>query len=239
MDAPRLEHSLVDMMYEGFYAIFLLKNNNAPKDDADLAINVNRFLADFDRKAKAMSVSAEDVHLAKFAFCATADEVILRSSFAMRDAWARRPLQLTLFGEQLAGETFFIRLEELRARGSSHVQALEVFHMCLLLGFQGKYMIEGLEKLQYLTARLGDEIAAMKGKRAPFAPHWDRPDTVAHQLKAETPLWVIGSVFSLLALLAFMGMSNWATHSTKNMLAGYEDLVKLAPRAANITITLP
>lgn len=26
MDAPRLEHSLVDMMYEGFYAIFLLNN---------------------------------------------------------------------------------------------------------------------------------------------------------------------------------------------------------------------
>lgn len=239
MDAPRLEHSLVDMMYEGFYAIFLLKSNNAPKDDADLAASVNRFLADFDRKAKAISVSAEDIHLAKFAFCATADEVILRSNFAIRDAWARRPLQLALFGEQLAGETFFTRLEELRARGSSHVQALEVFHMCLLLGFEGKYMIEGTEKLNYLTARLGDEIAAMKGKRAAFAPHWERPDTVAHQLKSETPLWVIGSVFSLLALLAFMGLNSWSTHTTKNMLVGYEDLVKLAPRAANITITLP
>jgi len=36
-----------------------------------------------------------------------------------------------------------------------------------------------------------------------------------------------------------MGMSSWSTLATKNMLAGYEDLVKLAPRAANITITLP
>lgn len=239
MDAPRIEHSLVDLLYEGFYALFLLKNQNPPKDDADLAARINRYLAEFDRKTKALAVSAEDVFAAKFAFCATADEVILRSQFSIRDTWARRPLQLSLFGEQLAGETFFTRLEELRAKGSRHVQALEVYHMCLLLGFQGKYMIEGLEKLKYLTARLGDEIAAMKGKRAAFAPHWDRPDKVSHQLKSETPLWVIGSVFALLAMLAFLGLNSWSTHSTKKLLAGYTDLVKLAPRAANITITLP
>ena len=144
-----------------------------------------------------------------------------------------------MFGEQLAGETFFTRLEALRAGGASHLQALEVFHLCLLMGFQGKYMIEGLEKLNYLTARLGDEIAAQRGRRAAFAPHWDRPDQIAHQLKTELPLWVIGSVFTLLALLAFMGLHSWSTHATKNMLAGYADLVKLAPRAANITLTLP
>ena len=53
-----------------------------------------------------------------------------------------------LFGDQLAGENFFNRLESLRARGSAHLQALEVFHMCLLLGFQGRYIIEGSEKLR-------------------------------------------------------------------------------------------
>ena len=144
-----------------------------------------------------------------------------------------------MFGEQLAGETFFIKLEELRAKGSAHMQALEVYHMCLLLGCQGKYMIDGMEKLKYLTARLGDEIANMKGKRVGFAPHWDRPDKVVNQLKSELPLWVIGSVFALLGLLAFMGLNTWSTRSTGGMLSGYNDLVKLAPRAANITITLP
>jgi type VI secretion system protein ImpK len=173
------------------------------------------------------------------AFCATVDEIILKSQFKVRDSWELRPLQLTMFGEQLAGETFFIKLEELRAKGAKHVQALEVYHMCLLLGFQGKYMMEGTEKLKYLTARLGDEISNMKGKRAPFAPHWNRPDKVSHQLKTETPLWVITSVFALLGLVAYLGLSSWSTKSTKGLLGGYEDIVKLAPRAANITITLP
>jgi type VI secretion system protein ImpK len=104
---------------------------------------------------------------------------------------------------------------------------------------QGKYMLEGTEKLRYLTARLGDEISNMKGKRAPFAPHWNRPDKVTHQLKTETPLWVIGSVFALLGLVAYLALSGWSTSASKGMLGGYEDIVKLAPRAANITITLP
>ncbi|MET7443581.1 hypothetical protein, partial [Streptomyces sp. NPDC005568] len=46
--------------------------------------------------------------------------------------------------------------------------------------------------LAYLTARLGDEIAHMKGKRAPFAPHWPLPDQIAHRLKREVPVWAIG-----------------------------------------------
>jgi type VI secretion system protein ImpK len=175
----------------------------------------------------------------RVAFCATVDEIILKSQFKVRDSWELRPLQLTMFGEQLAGETFFVKLEELRAKGAKHVQALEVYYMCLLLGFQGKYMIDGSEKLRYLTARLGDEIASMKGKRAPFAPHWSRPDKVSHQLKTETPLWVISSVFALLGLVAYLGLSSWSTKSTKGLLGGYEDIVKLAPRAANISITLP
>jgi type VI secretion system protein ImpK len=239
MDAPRLVNSMTDLLYDGFYALFLLKSRNPPKDDAELAVRLQRYLAEFDRNAKNLDVTPEDIHLAKFAFCATADEIILKSQFKIRDSWERRPLQLTMFGEQLAGETFFTKLEELRAKGSAHVQALEVYHMCLLLGFQGKYLIEGTEKLRYLTARLGDEISNMKGKRAAFAPHWNRPDKVTHLLKNETPLWVIGSVFALLGLVAYMGLNSWSTRSTLGMLGGYDDLVKLAPRAANITISLP
>ncbi|MET3135575.1 type VI protein secretion system component VasF, partial [Oxalobacteraceae bacterium GrIS 1.11] len=34
--------------------------------------------------------------------------------------------KLLMFGDQLAGENFFNRLEVLRAKGSAHLQALEV-----------------------------------------------------------------------------------------------------------------
>jgi type VI secretion system protein ImpK len=116
---------------------------------------------------------------------------------------------------------------------------MEVFHMCLLLGFQGKYMMEGSEKLNYLTSRLGDEITHLKGKRAAFAPHWSAPDRIAHQLRHEVPLWVLGSVFGLLALTAFIGLRWQLGMHTRQALAPYENVVQLAPQTASITITLP
>ena len=98
--------SLVDLMYEGFYALSLLQNGSGPQDQAGFAEHMTRFLADVDRHAKPLGVHADDVHAAKYAFCAAVDEIILRSQYAIREAWETRPLQLRLFGDQLAGNTF-------------------------------------------------------------------------------------------------------------------------------------
>lgn len=231
--------TLLDLMYDGFYALFMLKNGNGPHDDTAFAHKMLQFLDDFGRSAKKQNAAPDDVDNAKYAFCAAIDEIILRSTFTIRDAWARRPLQLQLFGDQLAGEHFFNRLEELRARGSAHLQALEVFHMCLLLGFKGRYVLEGSEKLNYLTARLGDEIAHMKGKRGGFAPHAERPDQVTHKLRSDLPLWVLYSVFGLICVLGYVGLRTSLDRNSAAQMNAYNDVVKMAPRAANLTITLP
>ena len=231
--------SLVDIMYEGFYALFLLKGGCGPQDKTAFADHMSAFLGDVDRNAKALGVAAEDVTAAKYAFCAAVDEIILRSDYEIRDAWETRPLQLRLFGDQLAGEHFFQRLEDLRAKGSAHLQALEVFHICMLLGFQGRFALDGKDKLNYLSARLGDEIARMRGKSRGFAPHAERPDQVVHKLGSDLSLWVLTSVFALAGLGAYLGFRTTLAHETEGALASYNDLVKLPPRSANVTITLP
>ena len=100
-------------------------------------------------------------------------------------------------------------------------------------------ILEGTEKLNYLTGRLGDEISQLRGARAGFAPHWAAPDRIAHALKRDIPLWAIASVFALLALVAFLGLRWHLERQTAADLAPYAQLVKLAPQAAHITITLP
>jgi type VI secretion system protein ImpK len=237
--APTDAHSLVDLLYDGFYGLFLLKNGCPPVDDAAFSSKMQGFLDDVERRAKKLGISTEDTHSAKYAFCAAVDEIILRSDFPIRDKWAQQPLQLVIFGDQLAGEHFFSKLEALQAQGSVHLQALEVFHMCLLLGFQGKYALEGPEKLHFMTARLGDDIARLKGRSAGFAPAWARPDTVANKLRSDVPLWVVGTVFALIALSAFIAL-DWAlVRATRASIDGYGNIVRLAPAAANLTIRLP
>jgi type VI secretion system protein ImpK len=237
--APAANATLLDLMYDGFYALFMLKNGSAPQDHTEFQSRMTRFLDDFGRNARKKGASADDIDAAKYAFCAAVDEIILRSHFSIRDAWEMRPLQLTLFGDQLAGENFFNRLDALRTRSSEHIEALEVFHMCLLLGFQGRYILEGSEKLGYLTSRLGDEIAHMKGRRPGFAPHAERPDQVMHKLRSDLPLWVLCSVFALISALAYIGLRTSLSHQTEQQVSAYNDVVRMAPRQANITITLP
>jgi len=236
---PREASSLLDLLYDGFYMIFLLKNRCAPLDADSFRERIRSFLTTFERGAKRLDSPAKDVYLAKFAFCALVDEVVLMSQLKVRAEWERRPLQLEFFGEQLAGERFFEHLEKLRERGVAKLQLLEVFHMCLLIGFQGRYIIEGSEKLNYLTGRVGDEIAQIKGKRLGFAPHWAAPDRVAHALRREVPLWVIASVFALLGVLAFLGLRSTLDGRTAADLGGYSEVVKLPPAPAHVTITLP
>jgi type VI secretion system protein ImpK len=231
--------SLLDLLYDGFYMVILLRNRYVPSDAEAFRERIKQFLGNFERGAKRLDASTDDIHLAKFAYCALIDEVVLMSKLKLRDVWERRPLQLEFFGEQLAGEQFFQHLEVLRQGGAPRLQALEVFHMCLLMGFQGRYILEGSEKLNYLTGRLGDEIAQLRGKRPSFAPHWAAPDRIAHALKRDVPLWVIASVFALTGLLAFLGLRWTLERKTESDLAAYSQVVKLAPQSANITITLP
>ena len=231
--------TLVDLLYDGFYMVFLLRAGREPQDAARFRDQLSGFLKDFELRARRLGVDADDTRHASFAFCALVDEVMLQSSFEARAAWELKPLQLDLFGDHLAGDRFFEQLEALRQGGAARVQVLEVYHLCLLLGFQGRYLLEGNEKLAWLTARLGDEIAHLRGRRAGFAPHAEPPDRIAHQLRHELPLWTIGAVVALMGLLAFIGLRVFVQHGTDQDLAGFDKVIAHTPRQAHVTISWP
>lgn len=231
--------SLVDLLYDGFYMLLLLHHRCAPKEAEAFATDIRKFLDQFERTAKRHHFGSEDIFDAKYAFCAAVDEAILTSRMNIREIWERRPLQLVLFGDQLAGEHFFDKLESARNGGASRINALEVFHMCLLTGFKGRYLLEGPEKLKYLTAQLGEQIAHIKGRSSPFAPHWAAPDSISNALKRDIPIWVIGSVLALCGLIAYIGLDWHAAASVSESMEPFRDIVQLAPRAPSLTITLP
>lgn len=235
-DIPR---SLLDLMSEGFYMLLLLRRGQVPQAEQPFADAVRQFLANMERTATRQGIAGEDIHAAKYAYCAVVDESVLSSGCSFREEWARRPLQLALFGDHLAGENFFARLEQLRAQGAVRLQSLEVFYFCLLLGFEGKYRLEGTEKLGYLTARLGDEIVYLKGKRTGFAPHWAAPDKIAHVLRRTVPVWAAAAVLAVVGLAGYLSLRVAMQQDTSQHLAAYHDLVQMPARAASLTITLP
>ena len=84
------------------------------------------------------------------------------------------------------------------------METLEVFYTCLILGFQGRYLLEGTEKLSYLIARLGQEIAHARGGMPEFAPHWKLPFRFNDYVRHELPLWLYFVLLSGVAVLIFL-----------------------------------
>lgn len=233
------QRSLLDLMSDGFYMLLLLKRGQYPVEQQAFTEAVRQFLTDFEHNASREGIANTDIHAAKYAYCAMVDEAVLRSDCAFKEEWSRNPLQLILFGDHLAGENFFSRLEELRVQGEPRLPSLEVYYYCLLLGFQGKYLIEGAEKLHYLTARLGDEIIYLKGKKPAFAPYWKRPDAVAHTLRRIVPIWAAAAVIAVVCVIGYGSLRYSLDQQVDQQLAINQHFIQMPSKVANITITLP
>jgi type VI secretion system protein ImpK len=92
-------------------------------------------------KGKSLGYASETNNSAFFAVVAFLDESVLQLQNPSFAAWAQRPLQEELFNHNRAGEIFFDNLRGLLAREESQDTAdcLEVYCLCLLLGFRGRY----------------------------------------------------------------------------------------------------
>jgi type VI secretion system protein ImpK len=130
-----------------------------------------------DRQARTLGYSAEDVKLAVFAVVAYVDESVLNLRLPVFADWPRRPLQEELFGHHIAGEVFFQNLQELLRRNDSQDLAdlVEVYLMCLLLGFAGRYSLGSRGELQAVTRAAYEKILRIRGGIAPFSPSWELP----------------------------------------------------------------
>jgi type VI secretion system protein ImpK len=94
-------------------------------------------------QAKAFGYTSEINQLAFFAVVALLDESVLKLQSPAFADWAQRPLQEEMFGHNRAGEVFFEHLRALLARQDSYEAAdcLEVYCLCMLLGFKGQYAL--------------------------------------------------------------------------------------------------
>lgn len=209
--------TLSELMEEGIYLLFLLRDGQAPKSHEEFHRRVGRFLNQFETDARNLNKPAMAIENAKYAFCAAMDEIILASDFAIRPQWERNPLQLRLFGEHLAGENFFEKLETMRIDPVANVEVLEVCYTVLLLGFQGKYLIEGTEKLDYLISRLGQEIVQARGGRNAFAPNWQLPHRFQNYVCNELPLWLFFALLGLIGCLFFFSFRGWLGNETETL----------------------
>lgn len=166
------------------------------------------------REALRAGVAPEDTRAAEFALVAFLDETLLSSEWSERDAWVARPLQLELYERFDAGEEFFDRLDGLRANPGLHAEVIEVFYLCMALGFKGRYQLHGQEELHRLIEETQAELARQPGMQpGPLAPHGRPRDPVAAEVRSRLPAWAVLAVVALIGLLLYAGASVFISRS--------------------------
>jgi type VI secretion system protein ImpK len=209
--APARRGALALALQETFTAIARLRTNRASAADAEsFRAHVKQLLATADGDAKRAGYAPEDVNLAIFATVAFLDESVLNSSQPMFADWPRRPLQEELFGGHMAGELFYQYLDQLLRRPDSEdvADVLEVFQLCLLLGFRGRYSHTDPSALHRLTTETQAKIARIRGPLGRLSPHWKPLDDEAIPRSRDPwlrPLAAAAGVALVLALGLYVG----------------------------------
>lgn len=147
------------------------------EDARSFRSHVKRLLSRADREAREAGYGDEDVRLAIYAAVAFLDESVLNSPRPMFGDWPRQPLQEEVFGDHMAGETFYRYLDDLLSRPDSPAVAdlLEVFQLCLLLGFRGRYGAGSSGERSSRIRAIDEKIRRVRGPGGPMAPSWAPP----------------------------------------------------------------
>ena len=117
-----------------------------------------------DEEARRRGYPTDDIELAVFAVVAFLDESILNLRLPVFADWPRQPMQEERYGHHIAGEIFFQNLQKLLARTDSQELAdlLEMYQLCLLLGFAGKYSMGGRGDLRGIAMQTGEKIQRIR-----------------------------------------------------------------------------
>jgi len=146
----------------------------------------------------------EDVRLATFAIVAFLDESVLTSNNPAFAEWSGRPLQDEMFGHHRAGEVFFEHVERLLNRGDSHGTAdlLEVYSLCVLLGYRGKYGLSDQDSVRPVLDAIAEKIRRIRGPLPGLSSAWAIPEGAVRATQAD--LWVGRLAIGTLAAVSLL-----------------------------------
>lgn len=170
-DEPRLVQLCEPMLT----AVLALRTPDQLSDVPTLYAQLQRHYTTLCHEASARGIDEHTIRLASFALVAFADETIAESGWIDRTQWPF--LQYEYFKTRRAGELFFDHLQQIQGRGydytiwkqSAKADLLEVYYLCLLLGFRGAWAFNAPARVQLDLEQIQRHVRARRV--GPFAPN--------------------------------------------------------------------
>lgn len=223
---PAGKKPLADIAAECLMLILQLRSTNQYGNPDTLKTRVNEMFDRFEREARSTGIDNEKVTEAKFALVAFLDETIISSQWNQKAAWLSNPLQIQMFDTFNAGEEFFTHLNELRQRSSSNKDILEIYYLCLALGFKGKYQLQSPESLRRIIDDLNMELhPEMYQVIDSISPNGKSSDTIEFSGKRGLPTWVYPISAAVIFLILYVIMSVSANGKANDIIEALKNLV--------------
>ncbi len=172
--------------------------------------HVTREIDDFERNALGAGIGGEDARDAKYALCATADDIVQNLPGADRGMWLEYSMIARFFGERSSGVGFFQKMDDAMKAPGQRYNLLELMLICLSLGFEGQYrsMPNGPVELSRIRMAIYETLRRVNPRPDDdIAVNWTAVPLGGKRRRGGVPIWMVAGLGALMILALFATFS--------------------------------
>lgn len=205
-----------------FSLISRIRNRAQHADPDALRRSVVGEIRTFESRALKAGIEDRQVKVARYAICATIDDVVLNTPWGGESVWGQQSMVATFHRETVGGDRFYDLLARLEQDPANNIDLLEFLYMCLSLGFEGRLRVEagGPEKHLNIRAGLAKLIRAHRGEvEHDLSPRWKGVEKPYRPLSISKPVWIALACVAAVLASGFLGLS-YALSTSTGRVAG-------------------
>ncbi len=204
-----------------FSLVSRIRNRAQHMDPDKLRRSVVGEVRGFENQALQAQIDAQDVKIARYAICATLDDVVLNTPWGGQSVWAQQSMVGTFHKETVGGDRFYDLLARLEKEPGKNIDLLEFLYVCLSLGFEGRLRVEqnGSDKHLQIRAGLARIIRGQRGVvERDLSPNWKGLDQPHKVLALWKPVWITLSALALTLTIAFLSLTYLLNQQSERVL---------------------
>jgi type VI secretion system protein ImpK len=176
-------------------AIHLAGGRGRHPDPEQLRRSMVAAVREFETKALATGLDTKSLRAARYALCATIDDLVFSTPWGAGSSWATQSLTSIFHNEVSGGERFFEILEQMQKDLGRHGEVVELMYIATSLGFEGRYRVmpRGIAALTELRDSVYRMIRNRRGEfERDLSPHWQGLPAALRPISQRVPLWALG-----------------------------------------------
>jgi type VI secretion system protein ImpK len=213
-------------------AIRLTAERGRTPDPERLKRGMVEAVREFERQALQTGLDTQSLRAARYALCATVDDLVLSTPWGAASSWTAQSLTSIFHNEVSGGERFFDILEQMQRDLGRHSEVVELMYLCTSLGFEGRYRVmpRGTAALTELRDGVYRTIRQRRGEfERELSGHWRGINANYRPLGQRVPIWVLAASTLLVACLIYVAF-NFLLASQSDL--AFAELAALPPHGA-------